>query len=202
MTAGGPPLPKTPLGTALNDGSSTIVVELFLDLTCPFSRKMFTTIHDGLKGGTLGGGKAKFVFQNVVQPWHAQSTIVHEAALAVKRVAPEKFVGFCRAVYDSFDAFTSTSVQPETREQTGNRLAALAESACGVPASDVQALLKLTGEGNAGCAVTQEVKWYVKHHRARGVHVTPTVFVNGIEAPQAGSAWTAEQWSSLLDELS
>ena len=29
--------------------------------------------------------------------------------------------------------------------------------------------------------VTQHLKWAVKFHRVRGVHVTPTVFVNGLE---------------------
>ena len=35
----------------------------------------------------------------------------------------------------------------------------------------------------------------------RAVHVTPTVFVNGIEAPDISSGWTAEEWRAKLDGL-
>lgn len=36
-----------------------------------------------------------------------------------------------------------------------------------------------SASGNGGNATTQAVKFATKYHRARGVHVTPTVFVNG-----------------------
>ncbi len=34
--------------------------------------------------------------------------------------------------------------------------------------------------------VTQHLKWATKFHRVRGVHVTPTVFVNGLEVRELG----------------
>jgi hypothetical protein len=33
------------------------------------------------------------------------------------------------------------------------------------------------------------------------VHVTPTVFVNGIEASDISSSWTLEQWENFLNPL-
>jgi len=39
----------------------------------------------------------------------------------------------------------------------------------------------------------------VKFHRKRGVHVTPTVFFNGIEQSQVSSAWDENQWKEFLD---
>ena len=38
--------------------------------------------------------------------------------------------------------------------------------------------------------MTQAMKWYVKYHRLRSIHVTPTVLCNGLEAVEIGSAWT------------
>ena len=38
------------------------------------------------------------------QPWHPQSSIVHEAALAVAEVAPSKYFDFVDAVYDGIAA--------------------------------------------------------------------------------------------------
>ena len=44
-----PPLPPTHVGASLNPAfNSTIQCELFLDLCCPFSKKMFVTLVDGL----------------------------------------------------------------------------------------------------------------------------------------------------------
>ena len=41
------------------------------------------------------------------------------------------------------------------------------------------------------------MKWIIKHHRTRGVHVTPTCFVNGLEAGIVSSGWSAEQSMSI-----
>ena len=76
--------------------------------------------------------------------------------------------------------------------------------------------------------MTQHIKWICKHHRTRGVRtfaplpvcctrthrrslrlfasclladVTPTVFVNGLEAGVVSSGWTPEQWLQFLEPL-
>ena len=46
---------------------------------------------------------------------------------------------------------------------------------------------------------TQALKWATKLHRVRGVHVTPTVHVNGLEAGIVSSGWTGEQWLKFLE---
>jgi hypothetical protein len=50
------------------------------------------------KFGEYGQGKVKVIIRLQVQPWHGTSTFTHEAALAVARVAPEKFWPFSLAV--------------------------------------------------------------------------------------------------------
>ncbi len=64
----------------------------------------------------------------------------------------------------------------------------------------LSALLSLKGvKGNDGLGdVTQCLKWAVKYHRMRGVHVTPTVFINGIEAPDVSSGWSYKEWLEKL----
>lgn len=92
-----------------------------MDYVCPFSAKISLTIENVLRPllGENGqyAGKVKIIFRNQVQPWHASSTFVHEAGLAVcrrslfaatsfadkvttqvARVAPEKFWQFSLAV--------------------------------------------------------------------------------------------------------
>ena len=45
------------------------------------------------------------------------------------------------------------------------------------------------------------MKWAVKYHRVRSIHVTPTVLVNGIEAPDISSGWTGDQWDEKIAAL-
>jgi hypothetical protein len=71
-----------------------------------------------------------------------------------------------------------------------------------VPSIDAaQAKLARTiveGSLNTGNAATLDLKWATKYHRVRGVHVTPTVFLNGIEAPDVSSGWDADQWAAKI----
>ena len=44
-----------------------------------------------------------FILHQVPQPWHPQGTYVHEAALAVKDVNPERYPAFVRDIYSAFE---------------------------------------------------------------------------------------------------
>ena len=79
-----PSWPAEPIGTKLNSGAP-ITIELFLDLICPFSMKMFCALYDGDMFAKLDG-KVCFVFQNVPQPWHPQTVYLHEVSLAGGRL--------------------------------------------------------------------------------------------------------------------
>ena len=203
----GPPLCPSQAGFALCAASARtpIQIELFLDLICPFSCKMFNTVYNDVLP-KIDQSKVSFVVQQVPQPWHPQGTYVHEAALAVKATAPTAYPTYVKAVYDSFSAgfFKDDTTIDKTRNQIYADLLALLSTTDvlrGVDADAVKAQLALTGEGNAGTAMTQHIKWACKYHRCRGVHVTPTVHVNGLEAGIVSSGWTGEQWLKFLEPL-
>jgi hypothetical protein len=64
------------------------------------------------------------------------------------------------------------------RIQINAELVELAKTV-GVGAEALNARLAIAQSGNSGNATTQAIKFATKYHRVRGVHVTPTVFVNG-----------------------
>lgn len=183
----------------LGDPAAPIRVELYLDLICPFSRKMWAAVVEG-KLNEKAGDKVCFIVNQVPQPWHPQGTYVHEAALAVKQAAPDKYFAFCTAVYAAFDAgrFKDDTTWDLSRAQIYEELLVIA-SANGVDRATVEPLLARSPEGgNSGNQMTQVIKWVVKYHRCRAVHVTPTVHVNGLEAGVVSSGWTTEQWVEFL----
>lgn len=132
-----------------------------------------------------------------MQPWHPQGSYVHEAALAVKHLAPDKYLAFCSALYKAFDEgkFKDADTWDKSRSQIYADLVALAES---VGAAGIDKCLAMNAESQECNQMTQHLKWAVKYHRCRGVHVTPTVHVNGLEAGVVSSGWTAEQWVAFL----
>ena len=80
-------------------------------------------------------------------------------------------------------------------------LASAASEATGVDKAAVLEKVKYLGTSpNSGNEMGQQVKWYVKLGRKNGIHVTPTVYVNGIEEGKISSGWTLEQWTEYLDE--
>jgi hypothetical protein len=91
----------------------------------------------------------------------------------------------------------------KSRRQIYAELAALAGEA-GADAAQVAAKLQpnpdgvAKGEKNMGTCVKPTMAQTAKFHRKRGVHVTPTVFVNGVEATDVSSAWTGEQFTTFL----
>ncbi|KIK64845.1 hypothetical protein GYMLUDRAFT_39804 [Collybiopsis luxurians FD-317 M1] len=183
--------------------SAPHTLDVFLDYVCPFSAKMALAIQNVLvplcnEGGKYGG-KVKVIFRNQVQPWHASSTWVHEASLAVARVAPQQFWQFSLALFkqqgEYFDIPTSTITPTEVRAN----LAKLAGEVIGNNlAGSVKDLLELKGSPNGGNAVTDDLKYTIKFSRQNGIHVSPTVLWDGLIAHEISSSWGEKEWTDFL----
>ncbi|KAK3396334.1 thioredoxin-like protein [Sordaria brevicollis] len=197
--AGASSFPSQPLHT----------VEIFLDYTCPFSAKIYNTLYTSLLPALSSdpslGSKLQFIFRHQVQPWHPSSTLTHEAALAVQRLAPAKFWDFSAALFKDQKAYFDVSLVNETRNETYKRLAKLAADSVGVDENQVYELLKIPTEAkgdngslNVGNAVTNDLKVVIKMARLVGVHVSPTVIFDGVVAGDVSSSWSLEQWLEFL----
>ena len=69
------------------------------------------------------GDDVCFIVHQVPQPWHAQGSHVHEAALAVKRVVPEMYPAYVDAVFAAFDVgrFADRDTWEKSRAQVRAR---------------------------------------------------------------------------------
>ncbi|OKL56713.1 hypothetical protein UA08_07848 [Talaromyces atroroseus] len=178
-------------------------LELYLDYVCPFCAKIFNTFYTAVKPiiDEKYSDKLQVIFRQHVQPWHPSSTLVHEAGVAVLKVAPEKFWEFSEALFRRQKEYFDENVVNETRNDTYKRLAALAATV-GIDEKKVFDLLFISSEGgerlNRGNGVTNDLKLIIKANRVVGVHVSPTVFFNGIEEKSISSSFTAAQWEEWL----
>ncbi|KAK6538724.1 hypothetical protein TWF694_010299 [Orbilia ellipsospora] len=180
-------------------------LELYLDFVCPYSAKLWKRINEDVIP-YLDAKKPKqveIIFRQLIQPWHPSSTLVHESALAVEKIAPEKFWTYSDALFKAQKDYFDVNVVNETRNQTYTRLAQLAGSV-GVDPVEIQKVLhvadKPDGDSyNIGNQVTNDVKFITKAARQVSAHVTPTVFFNGVMENSISSGWSLEQWQEWIE---
>jgi protein-disulfide isomerase len=186
---------------------ATHTFEIYLDYCCPFSAKIFRTLTEDVfpavrADSRLASGLA-VVLRPQVQPWHPSSTLMHEAALAVLRLAPARFWEFSGRLFAEQKDYFDVSVLNETRNQTYRRLARLAGEVDGVEEDAVYRLLEVSGtpgqDGalNVGNQVTNDLKVVTKMNRLVGIHVTPTVVFDGV-VQDTSSSWDQGQWMEWL----
>ncbi|KAG6000463.1 hypothetical protein E4U21_005417 [Claviceps maximensis] len=195
-------------GPSSSDPHSTHTFELYADYCCPFSAKLFRTLTaeviPEIHKRRSWASNLTIIFRQSVQPWHPSSTLMHEAALAVLRLAPEKFWTFSTLLFQEQTGYFDANVVNETRNETYRRLAKLAGT-IGVDESQVYGLLEISdkpaedGSLNAGNQVTGDLKLITKMNRLVGVHVTPTVVFDGV-VQDTSSGWTVEQWKEWLEK--
>jgi protein-disulfide isomerase len=193
-----------------------------LDYVCPFSAKLFTTIYGGMArdgdSGVIGTifdkespcyGNVVFIFRQQIQPWHPSSTLAHEAGLAILRMTDSnshEFWRFSAILFMRQKDFFDVKVVNETRNATYRRLAEVGAESIGVDPEKMYALLKVPdeagkdGELNIGNQVSGDVRLMTKMARLTGVHVTPTVLLDGVEVKEISSSWTKEQWLEWLEK--
>ncbi|EDK46055.1 hypothetical protein PVL30_003962 [Lodderomyces elongisporus] len=175
--------------------SAPHVVNLFFDYNCPFSAKLYLKLYNKVipELQKTHPDKFQFVYINVVQPWHTNSTLLNEFGLAYAKVLREKniddsqklFWDFNKVVYQDKEQFYDNSTIELTRNQ-------IYEKIYDVVAKDLdlkvgkddllkELLIKSGGEpDNAGNGATADVKYFTRIVRNTGIHVTPTVTVDGV----------------------
>ncbi|TRM67839.1 hypothetical protein BD626DRAFT_479990 [Schizophyllum amplum] len=181
-------------------------IDMFLDFVCPFCAKTAITIDNVLRPMLGQGGKydgrVKAIFRLHPQPWHASSTLTHEAALAVLKAYPEKFWPFATSLFkhqtEYFDVPTSTMTPIEVRAKLAD-LAAEVVGGEGV-ADKIKDLLAHKTSANGGNAVTDDMRYNLKFSRQNSIHVSPTVLWDGIIEPSHSSSWGEKEWSEFLEK--
>lgn len=201
----------TPKLSALRYGpaSAPNIVELYLDYVCPFSKKQFLTVYNDVLPilANKEASKVAFIFRPQVQSWHPASTMCHESAIAVALLQPDSFWKYSAKLFEESDKFYDSHTVSESRSQTYYRLSKLA-GAVGVNESKFLDLLTINPAGspdetgkNGGNKVTDLLKVQVKLGRQNGIHVSPTVLLNGVVDGSVSSSFTKDDWQKYFDAL-
>jgi hypothetical protein len=181
-------------------------LEIYLDYCCPWSGKIFlmltSTVIPAIKSNSTWAANLEIIFRHQVQPWHPQSTMMHEAALAVLAIDPSRFWAFSEALFKVQPEFFDVNSCAESRNDMYRRLSKVA-AGVGVYEATMMEMLTVPdkpvdGSLNMGNKVTNDMKVLVKMARLVGIHVSPTVVFDGVVRNDISSGWTKEQWEEFL----
>jgi hypothetical protein len=151
-------------------------LEVFVDFTCPFSRRLFRRLTQEVIPHY--GDKLDVVFFPMPQPWHPQSCMVHECYFAALVVAPAKYMAMMDALMDACDdpGLSDVGSYEKSRRDVHRELGALLAAKCGLDEEvflDTVALKRgEDGSVNSGNGATRLLKFYVKLHRQLSIHVS------------------------------
>lgn len=166
---------------------------------CPYSAKIYKALRTSIIPAIESNypNKFQFIFRHQIQPWHPASTLVHEAAIAVGLIAPEKFWEFSDALFEESPSYYDEPLYNETRPETYQRLAELAHRSVGINTEEFLKLVSVPPSDvplNKGNAIAVNVKYFIKQARQNSIHVSPTVVINGITDSSIESSTPLEVW--------
>lgn len=195
------------------------IVNVYLDYNCPFSAKIFFKLRSSVIPALekKHPSKFQFVFVNVVQPWHPNSVLLNEFSLVVAKFLRQKqvkdsnklFWDVSETIFQNKELFYDTANVNLNRNEIYKQISSLVFSKVDLPFSENDVLngLTFTHEediskvSNSGNEATVDIKYFTKYLRGVGVHVTPTVSINGIVNDSISSGDEVEKLIETFEKL-
>ena len=121
--------------------------------------------------------------------------------MAVDKIDGQKSFTAIDTLFEHQTDFFDKNTFDKSRRQIYAELSKLlGEKTCIDSEKILEQLMPENGDLEKYNRVVPDVKLRIKFGRKRGVHVTPTVFLNGMEEPSISSGWTNEQWAEFLQK--
>lgn len=191
------------------------IVNLYLDYNCPFSAKLYLKLKSSVipQLQEKHPNSFQFVFVNVVQPWHPNSVLLNEYSLVFAKLlregkvenSNELFWDASAAIFDNKELFYDSSNINLTRNEIYKQINDLVfEKVPSIPFSKDSVLDELVIKeskepSNGGNGATVDLKYFTRYLRNVGVHVTPTVSVDGIVNDAISSGTEPEKLIEIFE---
>ncbi|MBE9063628.1 thioredoxin domain-containing protein [cf. Phormidesmis sp. LEGE 11477] len=192
------PIPSRRSGYRLGDANAPVMVEVFFDLECPFSKKGWETVMKVKAAYSLE--QIYWAFQPMTLGNHRQSWDATKAAIAVANLDthnsdPQKFIEFVSYLFSKQADFANEAWKDKTQTEFHTFLSECAAAATNHK-DKAQFLNLLNSEETYAKA-----RIPARFATVRGVWSTPTFFINGAEATTLSSGSSVQDWQSVIDDL-
>ena len=186
------PIPSKPSGYKLGDANAPVIVEMFFDLECPFSKKGWQTVIEVTQA--YAPEKVCWIFQPMGLSNHRQSWDATKAAIAAGQDS-QKFIDFVSYLFQHQSEFANEASKDITQTQWHDMLADYALDA--TEFSDKDEFIKLLNSKE----IYDKARVPARFAIVRGVWSTPTYFINGAEATDLSSQSSLKDWQEKIDSL-
>lgn len=187
------PIPQRPSGYRLGNADAPIVVEMFFDIECPFSKKGWQTILKVAQA--YPPEQLHLILQPMTLGNHRQSWDATKAAIAVAGDDTGKFVDFVSYVFEHQAEFANEVFKDKTQTDWHHLLASYAVDAS--EWEDKDRFVELLNSKEIYNKTKIPARWAI----VRGVWSTPTFFINGAEASDLSSQSSLQDWQNAIDPL-
>lgn len=183
------PRSQDPDVTPLDLGHGPTELEVFLEPTCPYSKRAFGKLPALLDA--VGEDALTIRIRFVSQPWHLFSGIVTRAILAASATegGRDTALKVMAGVYENRDDFEFAHHHSgPNMDRTPNNILADISALAGVDLADAWKF----------DTVDRALRWHTRYSRQNGIHVSPSFAVNRIVEPSMGSGQSIEEWRTYL----
>ena len=187
------PIPQRPSGYRLGDANATIIIEMFFDLECPFSKKGWQTILQVAKA--YSAEQIYLILYPMTLGNHRQSWDATKAAIAVAGDDTDKFVNFVSYLFDRQSEFANEASKDRTQTQWHDLLARYAVDA--TEWSNKEQFVELLNSKD----IYSQARIPARFATLRGIWSTPTYFINGAEASDLSSQSSLQEWQDTINSL-
>ena len=187
------PIPTRPTGYRLGNANAPIVIEIFFDLECPFSKKGWQTILQVAK--VYSAEQIYFIFQPMSLGNHRQSWDATKAAIAIAGEDTSKFIKFVSYLFEHQVEFANEAFKDKTQTDWHHLLASYAVEA--IKIKDKKQFIELLNSKE----IYDRARIPARFAATKGVWSTPTFFINGAEATNMSSKSTLKDWQETIDSL-
>ena len=187
------PIPKRPSGYRLGNADAPIVVEMFFDIECPFSKKGWQTILKVVQA--YPSEQLRLILQPMTLGNHRQSWDATKAAIAVAGDDTSKFIDFVSYIFDRQSEFAADAFKDKTQTDWHYLLASYAVDA--TEWKDKEQFVELLNSKEIYNQTKIPARWAI----VRGVWSTPTFFINGAEAIDLSSQSSLQDWQDKINSV-
>lgn len=175
-------LEKLKIGTGETD------LEIFLEPTCPHSKRAFGKLQPLLQA--VGENVLSISIRLLSQPWHTHSSVVTRSVLAAFHDGGmEAGLTAMGRIYDNREEFVAVD------HATGPVMDLS-------PSAVIARISELAGrdlsEAFRQKAVDRALRWHTRYARQNGAHSTPTFAIDGMITNDMSSGQSVEEWQSVL----
>ena len=170
-------------------GHGPRVFEAFLEPTCPFSVKAFGKLDDLL--AQAGEDRITLKLRLQSQPWHMYSGVIVRCILGASTLArgKEAAKAVMAAVAAHREEFEfERHCRGPNMDATPNDILRRIERYSGVELAAAFAIPDLD----------REVKWHCRYARQNGIHVSPTLMIDGLVQADMSSGDAVADWVARL----